>query len=51
MKKAIILFISLMMIGGLYTGCTKADTPKIEAAEQVKTYNADDGQDHSGHNH
>ncbi len=51
MKKAISMFISLVMIGGLYAGCTKADKPKIEAAEPVKAYSADDGQDHSGHNH
>jgi hypothetical protein len=51
MKRVISTFITLLMLGGLYAGCTKADKPKIEAAEQVKAFSADDGQDHSGHNH
>ena len=51
MKKTISMLVALVMIGGLYTGCTKADNPKIEAAEQLKESRADDGQDHSGHNH
>ena len=67
MKKAISMLVALMMIGGLCAGCRKADKSKPEAAEQAKQssaqkwepetakqpedHKADDGHDHSGHNH
>jgi len=67
MKKAISIFVALVMIGSLCLGCRKADKSKPEAAEQPKEssaqkwepetakqpegHSADDGHDHSGHNH
>ena len=51
MKEAISMFAALVIIAGLCVGCGKADKSEPEAVEQPKAHNADDGQDHSGHNH
>lgn len=51
MKKAVSIFAILVMITGLCAGCGKADRSEPEAAKQPKAHSADDGQDHSGHNH
>ena len=60
MKRIVGVFAVTMMIAGLCAGCGRADKsePEIntknsvpEKAEQSKAHSADDGQDHSGHNH
>ena len=51
MKEAISMFAALAIIAGLCVGCGKADKSEPEAAKKPKAHSADDGQDHSGHNH
>lgn len=67
MQKSVRMFAVLGMIAGLCVGCGNADKPEPEETEQPKAsstnnwepetaempegHSADDGHDHSGHNH
>jgi hypothetical protein len=49
MIKTVTIFATLMMIAVLFSGCGKSDVQEADAA--TPAHSADDGQDHSGHNH
>jgi len=51
MKKIVSVFAVLVVTVGLCAGCGKAEKPELEKAEQPKVHSADDGHDHSGHDH
>jgi len=51
MKKIASVFAVMVVIVGLGAGCGKAEKPEAGKTEPVKADNANDGSDHSGHNH